>query len=78
LAELPDPCQNYQENCGIFPRLSRQGDRRHYDRPQLNLDLTLIPLVYGELHRLAAHYLRRERRGHTLQTRVFVESQSVS
>ena len=27
----------------------------------------LMPLVYGELHRLASGYMRRERRGHTLQ-----------
>jgi RNA polymerase sigma factor (TIGR02999 family) len=28
----------------------------------------LIPLVHGELHRLAHAYMRRERAGHTLQT----------
>jgi len=28
----------------------------------------LIPLVQPELHRLAHHYMRRERAGHTLQT----------
>ncbi|MFZ0964511.1 MAG: sigma-70 family RNA polymerase sigma factor [Terriglobia bacterium] len=28
----------------------------------------LIPLVYQELHRLAHHYMTRERSGHTLQT----------
>jgi len=33
---------------------------------------TLIPLVYEELHRLAAHYLRSERQGHTLQTTALV------
>lgn len=33
---------------------------------------TLIPLVYDELHRLAAHYLRSERQGHTLQTTALV------
>ena len=27
----------------------------------------LLPLVYTELHRLAASYMRRERGGHTLQ-----------
>lgn len=32
----------------------------------------LMPLVYGELRRLAAHYLRRERPGHTLQTTALV------
>ena len=28
----------------------------------------LIPLVQPELHRLAHHYMSRERAGHTLQT----------
>jgi RNA polymerase sigma factor (TIGR02999 family) len=28
----------------------------------------LVPLVYEELHRLARHYMRDERPGHTLQT----------
>lgn len=28
----------------------------------------LIPLIYQELHRLARHYMRGEREGHTLQT----------
>lgn len=32
----------------------------------------LIPLVYGELRRLAAHYLRGERPGHTLQATALV------
>ena len=32
----------------------------------------LIPLVYEELHRLAAHYLRHERSGHTLQPTALV------
>jgi RNA polymerase sigma factor (TIGR02999 family) len=32
----------------------------------------LIPLVYAELRRIAAHYLRHERRGHTLQTSALV------
>jgi RNA polymerase sigma factor (TIGR02999 family) len=42
----------------------RQGDRDALDR--------LIPLVYGELHRMAERYLRRERRGHTLQPSAIV------
>ncbi len=29
---------------------------------------TLAPLVYDELHKLAHHYMRREERGHILQT----------
>ena len=32
----------------------------------------LMPLVYNELHRLAANYLRRERREHTLQPTALV------
>jgi RNA polymerase sigma factor (TIGR02999 family) len=32
----------------------------------------LAPLVYEELHRLAAAYLRREKSGHTLQTSALV------
>ncbi|MEP6704847.1 MAG: sigma-70 family RNA polymerase sigma factor [Acidobacteriota bacterium] len=32
----------------------------------------LMPLVYGELHRLAAAYLRSERSGHTLQPTALV------
>lgn len=32
----------------------------------------LTPLVYSELHRLARHYMGRERPGHTLQTSALV------
>jgi RNA polymerase sigma factor (TIGR02999 family) len=32
----------------------------------------LIPIVYGELRRLAHHYMRGERPGHTLQTTALV------
>ena len=42
---------------------------RHGDREALN---RLIPLVYDELHRLAARQLRRERATHTLQTTALV------
>ena len=38
----------------------REGDKVALDK--------LIPLVHDELRRLARHYLRRERAGHTLQT----------
>ena len=37
----------------------RNGDREALER--------LMPLVYGELRRLARHYLRGERKDHTLQ-----------
>ena len=32
----------------------------------------LIPLVYGELHRMAHHYMRGERPGHSLQTSAII------
>ncbi len=38
----------------------RNGDARAFD--------LLVPQVYGELRRLASRHLRRERRGHTLET----------
>jgi len=40
------------------------GDRAALDR--------LMPLVYGELHRLAHHYMTRERPDHSLQTTALV------
>jgi RNA polymerase sigma factor (TIGR02999 family) len=40
------------------------GDRHALER--------LMPLVYGELHRLAQRYLRRERSDHTLQSTALV------
>jgi len=42
----------------------REGDQTALDR--------LIPLVHQELHRLAHHYLKHERPGHTLQTTALV------
>jgi len=36
------------------------GDREALDR--------LMPLICGELRQLAAHYLRRERQGHSLDS----------
>jgi RNA polymerase sigma factor (TIGR02999 family) len=41
-----------------------KGDQAALDR--------LMPLVYSELRRLAGHYLRRERQGHTLQPTALV------
>lgn len=40
------------------------GDQRALDR--------LIPVVYGELHRLASRHLRHERADHTLQTTALI------
>ncbi len=42
----------------------RSGNREALD--------ALMPLVYGELRRLARHYLRRERSDHTLQCTALV------
>jgi RNA polymerase sigma factor (TIGR02999 family) len=42
----------------------RGGDREALDQ--------LIPLVYGELRRIAQNYLRNERPGHTLQSTALV------
>ncbi|HEV8486687.1 MAG TPA: sigma-70 family RNA polymerase sigma factor [Blastocatellia bacterium] len=42
----------------------REGDQEALNR--------LIPLVHQELKRLARHYMRRERAGHTLQTSALV------
>jgi RNA polymerase sigma-70 factor, ECF subfamily len=41
------------------------------DGNQAALD-QLFPLVYDELHRLARHYMSRERKGHTLQTTALI------
>jgi len=45
-------------------RAWRDGDQRALDK--------LMPLIYDELKRIAARYLRNERRGHTLQTTALV------
>src|SRR5215471_10206848 len=42
----------------------KNGDAGALDR--------LIPIVYGELHRMAERYLRNERAGHTLQPTAIV------
>ena len=42
----------------------RNGDQSAYER--------LVPMVYAELHRLAHHYMSRERIDHTLQTTALV------
>ena len=42
----------------------RAGDQTALER--------LLPLVYEELHRMAARYMRGERKGHTLQTSALV------
>lgn len=41
-------------------------------RGNSDAEAKLIPLVYEQLHRLAAHYMRRERPSHTLQPTALV------
>src|SRR5215218_2253714 len=41
-----------------------KGDKAALDK--------LTPFVYDELHRLARHYMPRERAGHTLQTSALI------
>jgi RNA polymerase sigma-70 factor (ECF subfamily) len=53
-----------QEVTGLLLDWSN-GDRAAYDK--------LVPLVYEELHRLAHHYMKRERPDHTLQTTALVD-----
>ncbi len=48
----------------LLLRAWRAGDQEALDK--------LMPLVYGELHRLAHRYMLRERIGHTLQTTAVV------
>ena len=44
-------------------------DWRNGDKSALN---RLVPLVYKEMRRLAAYYMRRQRPGHTLQTSALI------
>lgn len=61
--------------------VTRMNDHAQLQITQMLLDWTggdkaalerMMPLVYGELHRLAHHYMNRERPGHTLQTSALV------
>jgi len=42
------------------------------EEPELNAPAAFVPAVYDELRRLAHHYMRGERSGHTLQTTALV------
>ena len=57
------PCPNAPDVTRLLER-SRNGDARAADE--------LMPLVYDQLRSLAAHYLGRERIGHTLQPTALV------
>jgi RNA polymerase sigma factor (TIGR02999 family) len=48
----------------VLLHLSRAGDRQAFDQ--------LLPLVYGQLRRLANHMLKAERPNHTLQATALV------
>jgi len=67
MSKTQDPAATAPASPGEVTRLLlawRQGDRGALDR--------LIPIVYGELHRMAEKYLRGERPGHTLQPTAIV------
>ena len=58
----PDPTTpGFERQPGLA---SSAGDRQAFDQ--------MFPVVYDELHRLAAQYLRRERPDHTLQPTALV------
>jgi RNA polymerase sigma factor (TIGR02999 family) len=55
---------SHDSQSGAFPAGPQPGDHADPDR--------FLPLVYAELRRLAHHYLRQERTGHTLQATALV------
>ncbi len=57
------------ENAQAEPVTLLLEDLRHGDKAALN---ALLPIVYGELRRLAGSYFRRERPDHTLQPTVLI------
>ena len=59
--------QSSREITGLLLAWS-DGDESALDR--------LAPLIHSELHRLAHHYMRRERAGHLLQTSALVNEAS--
>src|SRR5215510_15321967 len=63
-AQRSGPMTPSSQNITILLLDWRNGDQSALDR--------LMPLVYEELRRMANHYMRNERRGHTLQTSALV------
>jgi RNA polymerase sigma factor (TIGR02999 family) len=69
-----------QEKAVIVSEEERPGDPSHGITSLLSelrkgnkeAEERLLPLIYRELHRLARHYMRGEREGHTLQTSALV------
>ena len=62
---------DYATGCCIGARLllGRLAQRRNGDEEAMD---RLMPFVYDDLRRLAAHFMRRERAEHTLQTTALV------
>ncbi len=60
----PLPCMNPRSDITSLLRQWRAGDESALDE--------LTPLIYGDLHRIAARHLRSERAGHTLQATALV------
>src|SRR5918911_4628865 len=58
---MPPPSHSVTK---MLQEWSSRGDRAALDK--------LLPVVYEELRRQAARYLRRERPGHTLQTTALI------
>ncbi|MEO8521018.1 MAG: sigma-70 family RNA polymerase sigma factor [Acidobacteriota bacterium] len=63
---MPDPPPNRPSRGEISQILEGWANRDAAARDQL------VSLIYDELHRLAHHYMRGERPGHTLQTTALV------
>lgn len=64
---MPDAVRSGEprpDNVSALLRAWTDGDQHALAR--------LTPIVYDELHRLAHHYLKRERSGHSLQTTALV------
>ena len=64
MTPLKRPSTMQEEPVTILLRQFSAGDQQALDR--------LVPLVYAELRKLAASYLRNERLGHTLQPTALV------
>src|SRR5215471_11969422 len=73
--------REYNSSDNIMQKGARGGDAaegevseilRAWSGGDLKALERLTPVVYGELHRLARHYMKRERSGHSLQTTALV------
>ena len=64
MATTPQPPDASGTDASVLLRAWSGGDEGALER--------LTPIVYGELHRLASRYMRRERPGHSLQPTALV------